>query len=152
MRLGNAKFKEPGIFPNHSEALEKLLIENVFPYAQPQPWQEFRDSYLWTIEVNDVLHCNLDGIRKVYNHYFEPRKKWMSMQDALALVMRDSGVNLIEKESIFCYGMCKMTVPQESEETTAKYKRLAFVEFLEFIGRVAEMKYRNSDLEDLSLA
>lgn len=74
------------------------------------------------------------------------------MQDALALVMRDSGVNLIEKESIFCYGMCKMTVPQESEETTAKYKRLAFVEFLEFIGRVAEMKYRNSDLEDLSLA
>ena len=74
------------------------------------------------------------------------------MGDALQLVMRDSAVGLIEKDSIFCYGMCKMTVPLESEDTSAKYKRLQFVEFLEFLGRVAEVKYKGSDMEEIELA
>jgi hypothetical protein len=38
VRLANAKFKEPGITATHSEALTKLLEENIFPYASPQPW------------------------------------------------------------------------------------------------------------------
>lgn len=38
VRLGNAKFKEPGIVPTHSEALSKVLMEHVFPYSQPHPW------------------------------------------------------------------------------------------------------------------
>jgi hypothetical protein len=48
--------------------------------------------------------------------------------------------------------MSKMTVARESEESTLKYKRLVFVEFLEMIGRAAEAKYRNSEFENDSLA
>ena len=74
------------------------------------------------------------------------------MHDALALIMRDTAIGLIEKDAIFCYGMCKMTVPIETENSSDKYKRLQFVELLELIGRVAEMKYRNTELERQPLA
>ena len=43
VRVANAKFKETGIVNTHSEALNKLLQENVFPNAKTFPWQEFRD-------------------------------------------------------------------------------------------------------------
>ena len=70
------------------------------------------------------MEANLEGIKKVYTHYFEPRKTWMTMHDALALIMRDTAIGLIEKDAIFCYGMCKMTVPIETENSSDKYKRL----------------------------
>jgi hypothetical protein len=38
--------------------------------------------------------------------------------------MKDTAIGLIEKEAIFCYGMSKMTVVNEAEETSLKYKRL----------------------------
>lgn len=79
---------------------------------------------MWTIDVNDTLEANLEGLKKVYNHYFEPRKKWMTMTDAMNLLMKDTNVGLIEKDAIFCYGLCKMTIPIESEDNAVKYKRL----------------------------
>jgi hypothetical protein len=51
------------------EGFSKLLNEHIFPNANPPPWQEFRDELLWTIEVNDVLEANLEGIKKIYNYY-----------------------------------------------------------------------------------
>lgn len=97
------------------------------------------------MEVNDILEANLDGLKKVYSHYFEPRKKYMTMQDALALMMKDTRIGLIEKDAIFSYGMCKMTVVMESESPTEKYKRLQFVELLEMIGRITDLKYKSLD-------
>lgn len=45
-----------------------------------------------------------------------------------------------------------MTVPQENEDADfAKYDKLQFVEFLEMIGRVAEYKFRGTELEDIGL-
>jgi hypothetical protein len=35
--------------------------------ANPEPWQEWRDELLWTIDVNDVMEVNLAGIQKMYN-------------------------------------------------------------------------------------
>jgi hypothetical protein len=32
VRLANVKFKESGLVPTHSEALKKILEENIFPY------------------------------------------------------------------------------------------------------------------------
>ena len=76
----------------------------------------------------------------------------MTYQDALNLMIRDSALNVIEKDAIFCYGMCKMTVINEFEDSQTKYKRLQFVEFLEMLGRIAELKYRGTDLERVPLA
>ena len=61
-------------------------------------------------------------------------------------MIRDSYVNMIEKDATLCYGLCKMTVSLESENSNDKYKRLYFVELLELIGRMADLKYKNNNL------
>jgi hypothetical protein len=40
--------------------------------------------------VNDVLEANLEGIKKIYNFYQEPRKKFMTQTDAMNLMIRDT--------------------------------------------------------------
>lgn len=103
------------------------------------------------MDVNDILEANLEGIRKIYSFYWEPRKKFMTMQDAMNLMMRDTDLALIEKDATYCYGMCKMSVIQESDSAW-QYKQLKFVELLELIGRIAVMKFKDSEIESLPLA
>ena len=45
-----------------------------------------------------------------------------------------------------------MTCANENEEGGKKYSRLMFTEFLEMIGRVAELKFKESELEEMHLA
>lgn len=116
-------------------------------FYKSNPWQEFRDKHLWTVDVNDVLEANLEGLRKVYAVFFDPRKKFMSMSDALDLMIRLTPLALTEKDAFFCYGMSKMTVANEVEESTVKYKRLQFVELLEMVGRIAEVKFRGTEMD-----
>eukprot|EP00349_Pseudokeronopsis_sp_Brazil_P006027 CAMPEP_0202967230 /NCGR_PEP_ID=MMETSP1396-20130829/12024_1 /ASSEMBLY_ACC=CAM_ASM_000872 /TAXON_ID= /ORGANISM="Pseudokeronopsis sp., Strain Brazil" /LENGTH=291 /DNA_ID=CAMNT_0049692037 /DNA_START=293 /DNA_END=1165 /DNA_ORIENTATION=+ len=78
VRIANSKYKEPGLAANYSDALQKLLSTNIFPAVQPAPWQEWREQELWTIDVNDLLEANLEGLKKVFSYYFDPRKKYMS--------------------------------------------------------------------------
>jgi hypothetical protein len=153
VRLAQSKFKETGICATYEESMIKLLEEHIFPFANPDPWQEFRDDLLWTIDVNDVLEANLEGIKKIYTHYHEPRKKYMTMVDAMNLLMKDTSLALIEKDASYCFGMCKMSVVLE-QENMWQYKQLKLVELYELLGRVAHQKFRDHpDLhESLSLA
>jgi hypothetical protein len=143
VRLAQAKFKETGICSNYEDSVNKLLEEHVLPLANPEPWQEWRDELLWTIDVNDVMEVNLPGIQKMYNQYKEPRKQHMTMGDAMNFMMKDTALGLIEKDAIFCYGMCKMSVILE-QESMWQYKHLKFVEFLELIGRIAHQKFKDN--------
>ena len=54
------------------------------------------------------------------------------------------------KDIVTCYGMSKMTVANELEfKGVNPYLKMQFVEFLEFIGRVADLKYQHE--EDIPL-
>ena len=75
----------------------------------------------------------------------------MSRADAIALVTRDTGVGLSDKDAVYSYGMCKMTVDKEHEKN-AEYFRLQFVEFLEMIGRAAHQKFRGTTMSEEPLA
>ena len=55
-----------------------------------------------------------------------------------------SECGLSEKDATYCYGMSKMTVANENGEL-ASYQRIYFVEFLEMICRVADVKYKSAD-------
>ena len=55
------------------------------------------------------------------------------------------------KDITFCYGMSKMTMPDENNDGSARMARIDFVEFLEMIGRAAHVKFRGSELEELPL-
>ena len=153
VRLAQAKFKETGLCSTFEESMTRLLDEFIFPLANPEPWQEFRDELLWTLDVNDVLEANLEGLKKVYTHYHEPRKKFMTMGDAMGLMMRDTNLGLIDKDAVYCFGMSKMSVILE-QDNMWQYKRMQFVEFLELMGRIAHKKYPDhpDSHENLSLA
>lgn len=56
-----------------------MITEFVLQNFVPEPWQEFRDSQLWTIDVNDVFEANLDNIRKIYNSYLTQVHKFMDL-------------------------------------------------------------------------
>jgi hypothetical protein len=88
----------------------------------------------------------------VYSKFFESRKRYMTMKDALDLLMKLTPLNMIEKNAIYCYGMCKMTIIDEQDDSIAKYNKLQWVEFLEMIGRVADLKFKGTELEIIPLA
>jgi len=67
----------------------------------------------------------------------------------MELVCRLSDLNLTEKEAKFCYGMSKMTVRDEVPNHH-EYQKLRFVEFLEFIGRLAHSKYSDEAVLELA--
>ena len=61
--------------------------------------------------------------------------------------MTKDAVFLLAKDAAECYGMSKMTVPNEMvfKDNTNPYLKLAFVEFLEYIGRIADFKYKDDE-------
>lgn len=60
VRIANLKYRESGVVTTYAEALEKLLITNIFnKYDIPFTWQKFRETEVWTLDVNDILEANL---------------------------------------------------------------------------------------------
>ena len=54
------------------------------------------------------------------------------------MVTRDSQVDLLLKEAYYCLGMSKMTIKDERPKA---YNVLKLVEFYEYIGRVAAIRF-----------
>ena len=102
-----------GLVKTYSEALEKLIVEKLIPNAAPEPWQSFRDTELWTIDVNDILEANLENLKKIFAVFFSAVKKFVTFEDVLNLFMRMCPLDLNEKDLQFCFSMSKMAVTSE---------------------------------------
>lgn len=151
VRLAQDKFYTPKLAATMAEAVSRILLENFFEYGDYKEWQTFRDRELWTLDLNDIFEANLDLLKKLYKKYLAPMKPRMSERDCLSLLMKDSEVQLNEKDALYCFGMAKMTVVQENEQA-AKYQEITFVELLEMLGRAADLKYRGTPLAGEPLA
>ena len=150
VRIASVKFKETGVCRSFAEAFEKLLEEHVFPLAHEGEWQQFRDKYLWVDAVSDLLDANLKALKKVYQRAYKPRQKFMSVQQAVELLMNTPGIKLQDKDALYSCGMAKMT---QTDETKGTYNKLLFVEFLEVLCRGAAAKFRlDEDMKDKPLA
>ena len=67
VRIANERYVNKGICSKIHNALELLINDHVLPFSNPGPWQEFRDKILWTIDVNDLFHANLENLKKIHN-------------------------------------------------------------------------------------
>lgn len=56
---------------------------------------------------------------------------------------RDADLQIPEKDIVFCFGMSKMAVTHEPTHYK-QYQQMVFPEFLELIGRLAEIKFKNT--------
>ena len=100
------------------------------------------------MDVNDVLEANQDNLFKVYQSFFVQIRKYMNLSDCQLLDHRCQ-LGISEKEVQLAYGLSKMTVENENTKGS-QYQKMLFVEFLEFIGRLAHSKYKADD--NLTLA
>ena len=86
------------------------------PVSNYKEWNNFRENFLYTIEINDVLETNLDLIKKVYNLYNKSNKNYMTLDDAIDLFFKKSDCGMNYKDITYCFGMSKMTVPNENDD------------------------------------
>lgn len=82
----------------------------------------------------------MEILKKIYALYFTVSQKYMTVENAIELFTVTSDCQLSQKDALFCLGMSKMTNAFENEEHK-NYTKLLFVEFLEMIGRAANIKY-----------
>ena len=148
VRLADAKFVQTKKIKSVSEATKVLIEDYIMKNFTPEPWQKFRDEQLWTIDVNDVLEANLENLKKIYQSYLTQVHKFMDLKDCIAVC---APLEMSEKDIALAFGMSKMMVIDEVR-FYKKYQQLEFVEFLEFIGRAADVKYKGSGMASEPLA
>ena len=75
---------------------------------------------------------------------------YMNLADCLRLFCQDKQIGLTPHQIEYAFTMSKMTVVEEThQDALVTYKKLLYVEFLEFIGRIAEQFFEESEMEEL---
>lgn len=58
--------------------------------------KDFREKYLYTCEVNDVLINAENLIKRVFNFYCHPNKKWLTLKEGLDLLQRQAQIKITD--------------------------------------------------------
>ena len=73
------------------------------------------------------------------------------MRDCITACMHTGPIDVSEKDVCMAYGMSKMSVISEMANYK-QYSKMEFVEWLEFIGRISDLKFRHTEMEKTPLA
>ena len=71
-------------------------------------------------------------------------KKFITYEDVVDMILRRCAMQIPDSDVQYAFGMSKMAVTSEPGDYK-KYNTMQFAEYLEFIGRLADAKYKNSD-------
>lgn len=144
VRIANVKYKDTGVCHTSTEALTKLLNENLFPNMDEAIAQTFRDQHLYTEEVNELLLRNEMGIKKLFGLFTHGQKRYMTVRDAIDLVNSKCELRFLDRQVIRQFGLSKM--PHVDAINNPEFPgRMVYVEFLEFLGRIAFEVFRDHD-------
>ena len=78
---------------------------------------------------------------------------YVGLVDCIQLLKVDTRLNVPKRMIRQAFAMCKMTVEKEHDsEGQLDYLKLSRVEFLEFIARIAELFFAESEMEELPLS
>ena len=76
----------------------------------------------------------------------------MSVEDCIKMICIDSELRFTEKEVKILFGLSKQAIEKDcTDPGILQLRRLLFVEFLEFLGRLAILRFSGTELEDYSL-
>ena len=108
-----------------------------------------------------VFTLNETAMKNIYNIYAKMNlgkgdkaynADYMVYEDCLKLMREDCPLKISRYTVREAYALCKMTVTSETDEKgIEQYIKLEFVEFLEFIARVADLFFEDSELKTLEL-
>jgi len=143
IRIAIAKYTKDGPMLSPSEAVNKLLVENVSlapPIAQLDS-DLFRKERLYKEATDDVLRDNLPLIKALYNYYKGlgrnktfPMKAWLALQDAVDIITEQ----FVLGDAVLCYVKSRMQVV-DTLATKERAENLQIVDFMEALCRVCDM-------------
>ncbi|KAK3289603.1 hypothetical protein CYMTET_2970, partial [Cymbomonas tetramitiformis] len=144
--LGEASSREMEI--RTSDALHMLMTKNVAPHLCPEATlncDEFRKNRLYTKEMESLCADHLPILRALHRCYsgtlgrLHVSQILELLQHADVLEMqRGSGIKLNKRDVYCCFNWSRMMVCDELRGRR-KFASLGFVDFIEFLGRVADL-------------
>lgn len=146
-RMAKAKYLDHGACTSVVEGL-RFLLDHILGESPMVRWASWRENKLWTTEMNNLFHNNIDPLKKSFFHIArKPKAKRIRMADMIQyfVLCREpeyDGIRVAERYFRTCYALCKMPVQNEEHEME-QYKAIVFVEYLEFLGRLAEFKFKD---------
>ncbi|KAK9816567.1 hypothetical protein WJX72_002063 [[Myrmecia] bisecta] len=157
VRLGIAKYGRSQETDNVAEAVATLIERNLMPSLPPGALiisNEFRNERLYCEEVDEVYKRNLPVLKALYSRFrMRPptgglRLKVLKMDSWMALLeqahMLDAEFGL--QQAQLAYMWSRMAVVDEIKDY-ARYESLSFMDLLEVLGRMADMKSLPTSLE-----
>lgn len=143
VRMARCKYHDKGKCKTIWESVEKLLLDHIIPNTiEAMEWQPFRDKYLWTLEVDDLLKANRAGIEKLYKVFSTNgtgKSRFFSKDDGIKMVGK-ANVPLADERNVIAYALSKHTLENEMDDFH-KYNQMLLTEFYEYIGRLAQLLY-----------
>ena len=96
---------------------------------------------------------NETGLRNLFNKYLTADSAWLTVEDCVRMVIVDARLKFSRKQIVWAFSMSKQTVANECDDKSSQeYFKLPFVEFLEFIARLVDIQFSDSELADMPLA
>ncbi|CAI2376886.1 unnamed protein product [Moneuplotes crassus] len=153
VRIAIKKYFEPGIINSIPSAVEELITKNLLTHFKPRiDWKKWREMELWNLNIDDLFKRNLENLNLLYSRNLTQMKKFMSYSDLMELT-KEAEVDILENKINLAYSYSKMTVLDEVKalgilkklsKTSGKvyegYFKVQFTEFIEFIGRLAQIQ------------
>lgn len=99
----------------------------------------FRLKNIWTLPIDDLFRANIDKITKIYNKYLNGMKKHINLEDCKEICAPLIISNYAITEA---YAFSKVSIVDEMNNKD-KYEKMLMCEFLDFICRVADFKFKS---------
>lgn len=156
IRIAKGKYIEFGTMTSLTEAYEKLLIEHILPMTDKLvPWDMFRTMHMWNLPVNDMMMVNMKLLGKLYNEIVELKEFRtrhnkcittfkVATIDQIIAFFGNSLPNINDVTILKAFHMSKMSRIEPMLESDTSFTFLKWVEFLEFLPRLAFYMFRNT--------
>jgi hypothetical protein len=86
------------------------LHEHILPNVEYVDSKVFRETILYTYDVNEILARNEIPIRKIYETYIHANKKFLTLRDCTELLNKRADIKLIETTIGFCFAQSLMSI------------------------------------------
>lgn len=103
IRLANAKFKDTNVCLTTGQSIDKLINEYIIPNAEYVDGKVFRQQELYTYEVNEILARNEAGIKRAYDWYIHPNKRFITLKECIEIVNKKMDLKMIETTVGYCF-------------------------------------------------
>jgi NLR family CARD domain-containing protein 3 len=143
-RIALDKYFKTGICSSPSEAIGYLLDTNIVPNLGHVSANKWREARYLLASVEKVLKANMIMLKQLYSQFsirkVKPgQKNFMSLEEFNDMVVKSEVLNenFTAREIGIAFNLAMMTQVQELD--VDRQYQMSFLEFLEAIGRVADL-------------